>query len=158
MPARKLARRASRAFTLVEMVIVVLIIGILTASAAPRMAGTIRSSRLDAACRRIQADLAWARQSAINKSAAQTVAFTPASGTYAIATAADLDRPAAAYSVSLSSAPYSCTIVSATLGADSNVIFDRFGVPDSGGTVVVGAGGSTKTVTLNANTGLASSS
>jgi type II secretion system protein H len=158
MPARKLARRASRAFTLVEMVIVVLIIGILTASAAPRMAGTIRSSRLDAACRRIKADLAWARQSAINKSAAQTVAFTPASGTYAIATAADLDRPAAAYTVSLFSAPYSCTIVSATLGADSNVIFDRFGSPDSGGTIVVSAGGSTKTVTLDANTGLASSS
>jgi type II secretion system protein H len=158
MPARTIARRPSRAFTLVEMVIVVLLIGILTASAAPRMAGAIRTSRLEAACRRIKADLAWARQSAINKSTAQSVTFTPASGTYAIATAADLDRPAAAYSVRLSSSPYSCTIVSATLGADSNVIFDRFGTPDSGGAIVVGAGSSTKTVTLDANTGLASSS
>jgi len=158
MPATTLARRASRAFTLVEMVIVVLIIGILTASAAPRMAGAIRTSRLDAACRRITADLAWARQSAINKSTAQTVQFTPASGSYTLALAADLDRPAAAYVVTLTSAPYSCTLVSATLGADTNVVFDRFGRPDSGGTIVVGAGSSTKTVTLDANTGLATSS
>lgn len=158
MPATIAARRASRAFTLVEMVIVVLIIGILTATAAPRMAGAIRTSRLDSACRRIAADLAWARQSAINKSVALTVSFTPASGVYTLAGTADLDRPAVAYSVSLTAAPYSCRIVSATLGADSNVTFDRFGRPDSGGTVVVGAGSSTRTLTLDANTGLATSS
>jgi Tfp pilus assembly protein FimT len=146
------------AFTGIELIITVLIIGILTATAAPRVANALRLSRLDAATRRIQADLAWARQSAISRSATQVVQFSTANGSYTVAGRSDLDRASNAHVVLLVEPPYKCTINSATLGADATIIFDRYGQPDSGGTIVVGSGGLTRTVTVNATTGAPTSS
>ncbi|RIK86945.1 MAG: hypothetical protein DCC67_02460, partial [Planctomycetota bacterium] len=147
---------ARRGLTLVELAITVLVIGILTASAAPKFAEALRRIRIDAACRRIKADLTLARQTAMSKSATQSVQFTANSGTYSLPGMAALDRPAAAYSVDLSVAPYQVRVSSALLGADSQVIFDRFGQPDSGGVITVASGSAAGTVTVDGNTGLAS--
>jgi prepilin-type N-terminal cleavage/methylation domain-containing protein len=147
-----------RGFTAIELVIAVLIIGILAATAAPRVAGALRLSRLDAAARRIQADLTWARQSAISRSATQVVQFSPGSSSYTVAGRSDLDRASNEYVVLLGDAPYKCEINSATLGGDATIIFDRYGQPDSGGTITIGSGGVTRTVTVHATTGVAPSS
>ena len=66
---------------------------------------------------------------------------------------AHLNDSAAAYSVLMADPPYRSTLVSADFGGDATVKFDGFGVPDSGGTVVVAAGGISVTVVLDANTG-----
>jgi prepilin-type N-terminal cleavage/methylation domain-containing protein len=144
-----------RAYTLLELVIVLLVATILTAAAAPKVRSGLNYACVDAACRRIKADLAWARQTALNKGMIQTVTFTPGTGNYSLSGQADLDRPSQSYAVSLSGAPHRTTITSAVLGADAVVIFDRFGMPDSGGTIAVQSGSATGTVTLNSSSGLA---
>lgn len=141
------------AFTVVEIMLAVLIVGILTAGAAPRISLALRTARLDNACRRIKADLDWARQTALSKSSAVVVQFVPAAGSYSIVGAKNLDRSTPGYTVSLTDAPLKCTINSAALGGDANIVFDQYGQPDSGGTIVVGAGGSVRTVTIDAATG-----
>jgi type IV fimbrial biogenesis protein FimT len=145
-----------RAFTLVELVVVVLLMGILTAVAAPRFNAALSRSRVEAACQRIKTDLAWARQTALTKSATQSVQFFTSPARYTVTGVADLDRQANAYSVALDDATYRSSIQSATLGADAIVQFNRYGQPDSGGTITVRSGSVTRTVTVDAATGGAS--
>ncbi len=57
--------------------------------------------------------------------------------------------------MTLSDAPYYAQLVSAAFGGDEVVTFDGYGLPDSGGTVVVGVGGVTRNVVLDGQSGLA---
>ncbi len=147
-------RRAG--FTLVELVITVLIMGILAAVAAPKFADTLHRTRVESAAKRIKVDLGLARQNAISRSSTQTVQFTPATDDYTLPGMADLDHSSQTYSVDLAAAPYNAVLVSATLGGDSDVQFDQYGQPDSGGTITVESGAFKKTVTVDPDTGQAS--
>ena len=123
-----------------DLLITVMIIGILGAVAAPKFAKTLHRTRVEAAARRIKHDLEFARRIAISQSSAQLVSFTPGTDAYQIPGQNDPQRPDRPYLVELSSPPYSARLLSATLGVDTDVQFDRFGVPDSGGTITVSSG------------------
>jgi type II secretory pathway pseudopilin PulG len=140
----------------VEIVITVLIVGILAALVVPRYLDTINHTRAEMAARRVAADLALARREAQLKSAPVTVQFEPAGNSYTLAGVAHIDRPSEAFVVLLAEAPYQCELLSADLGGDAEVIYDGFGRPDSGGTIVVRCGGQVRTVTLNHDSGQAS--
>lgn len=146
---------ARRGLTLIDTVLTVLIIGIMAAAAAPRFLGLLSSRRVDAAAKRIQADLARTRQYAISTSAAQTMQFNPAGETYTVPGMTDIDRRNETYSVALNAYPYNSNLVSAAIGGDTTLQFDRFGTPDSGGTITVESGGSQQTVTIAPETGRA---
>ncbi len=148
---------ARRAFTLIDLVVTMLIIGILTAVAAPKFASALHRTRVEQAAKRIQIDLRYARQNAISRSSNLIVQFNSATDSYTIPALPDLNRPGRPYSVALQSAPYSATLVSASLGLDSDILFDRFGNPDSGGTITVASGGYLQTVTIDPETGKAAS-
>ena len=77
--ASSLSRR--RGFTYMELVIVILIMGILTAVAVPRVRELRNRYGVDAAARRLALDLGLARQHARTRGADQTVEFqaTPSS-------------------------------------------------------------------------------
>lgn len=138
------------------MVIVVLIVSVLAAVAAPKFADTLHRTRAESAAKRIKADLGLARQNAISRTSTQTVQFTPATDDYTLPGMADLDHSSQTYSVDLAAAPYNVVLVSATLGGDSDVQFDQYGQPDSGGTITVESGAFKKTVTVDPDTGQAS--
>ena len=57
-----------RAFSLVELVIVILVLGILAGAAAPRYASALRWKRLESSAYRIAADLRRARDEAVQAS------------------------------------------------------------------------------------------
>ena len=142
-------RRTRKAFTLVEAVLVTAIIGILGAIALPRYAGFVATQQTQAAARRVMADLTLAQRQARLTSSPQVVEFDVGSGSYGLPSLADPDHKGETYSVDLSEDPYRATIVSATFGGDSTIVFDGFGVADAPGVVVVGVGRYRQTITVD---------
>jgi type IV fimbrial biogenesis protein FimT len=141
--------------SLTELVVVLAIIGILSAIAVPRYAASLVNYRLDAAARRIAADLEIARSQALTTSQSQAVVFNVAAGTYQMTGVLALDRRSTNYSVALGSDPYFVKLLSANFGGNSTVTFDAYGGADASGTVVLEAGGIQKTVALDRYTGKA---
>lgn len=153
-PDHKILVRSRSCFTLVELITVVAIIAILAAMAIPRFGDSVARQRADAAARRIAADLELARKHAIHASVSQTVRFNPKpENDYILQDMQDLDHPDQDYRVDLSAEPYTATLVSADFAGSTQVIFDIYGKPDSGGTVRIEVGKHYRTVTLDAETG-----
>ena len=150
MTAQSNRRRSG--LSLLDIVVSVLIIGVLAASAGPRFAGTLEFYRTQTAAERIQIDLNLAREFAISTSSTVLVQFSPATDNYSIPTMSHLDSPSLPYAVEIDAA-YDAEIVSALLGGDSAIQFDLYGQPDSGGTITVQSGGTLQTVTVDPDTG-----
>ncbi len=154
MDVRMRSRGTCRgAFTLVEVVLVLSLIAVVAAIAVPRYVASITHYRLGVAARRIAVDLAVARQRAKTTSASQTVVFDVAANRYEMPGVAPLPGATGTYAVDLGGDPYRVTLLSADFAGRSTVTFSAYGFPDSGGTVVVEAGGVTKTIRLNPDTG-----
>jgi len=68
---------------------------------------------------------------------------------------ANLDDSSITYVTKLTDEPYRAELISANLGGDAQVTFDGYGVPDSGGTIVVRHSGVQKTIVLNEYSGRA---
>lgn len=154
-----------RAFSLLEIVIVLTIVATIAAVALPKFAGSMAHRRADAAAARLIADLAYARRVAIATSTSVTVTFHVADGAYDLAGVDDPARPGEPYRVELAADPYRAAIVSATFDdaaddADSHavVVFDGYGRPDSAGTVVISVEDAARTIALDAESGRASGS
>ena len=73
---RTSANGRRRAFTIIELVIVILIMSIFAAVAAPAFLDSLLFHRVETAARRVKADIDYARQRARLTSAAQSVTFT----------------------------------------------------------------------------------
>lgn len=145
--------RFHEGFTFIDLVVSTMVMGILAATALPRFSEVLQRQRATAAAQRICADLRFARNSAIASSATKQINFTVAQSRYTLVGVTSLDRPGTDYAVELSGGTFHSTLVSASLGGDASLRFDLHGQPDSGGTIVVQAGGIQKTITVNAVTG-----
>lgn len=142
-------------FTLVELVMVLAIAAVVAAMAAPRWGRSMARWQVDAAARRLAADLAWAQSRARVTSSRQTVNFNVTSGQYQLVGVPDPDHPANTYTVSLGQAPYRCAIVSAApADTNGNVTFDGYGTPSAGGTIVLQCGDFQRVVQVNAAAGI----
>lgn len=157
MPLKPIQSRitANRGFSLLEMVIVVVVLAIITAIAQPRYAAAVSRYRASAAAQRIAADLSLAQAKARYLSTSRVVVFTVATSTYQLTGEADLSHPASTYTITLSDKPYKATLVSVNFAGAAQVTFNGYGVPNSGGTIVVSAGNATNTITIDADTGVA---
>ena len=142
-------------FSLLELVIVIAIVAVLGAIAAPRYAKANQRYRAEMAAKKIAADFAYARRRASISSSSQSIDFDASNEQYVMPGVKDLRVASNDYTIVLSEAPYHAKIVSASFNGDGEVIFDGYGVPDSGGTIVVGVGDYTKTIVLNADSGRA---
>jgi len=136
-------------FSLIELVLVIVIVGVVGAIATPRYTSSLMRYRVDRAARQVVADLGFARMDARIGGAPLTVVFSTTTDTYQMVGVTDLNNPGIDYTVDLSRSPYYAQIVQANLGGDNQVIFDGFGAVDSGGTVVIQVGQTQKTVVLD---------
>jgi Tfp pilus assembly protein FimT len=147
---------SAAAFSLAELVLVVAIIAIISAIAVPRYASALVRYRADAAARRVVADLSLARHLARQTGQSRTVTFNTVTGRVRIIGQSGMDAPASNYETNLAAAPYQAAITAADFGGDATIIFNGYGVPDSGGAATVAAGDATKTIAVDAVTGQAS--
>jgi type II secretory pathway pseudopilin PulG len=142
------------AFSIVEVVMVVVIMAILSGIAVPRFANSISNHRAESAAKRIAADLALARHRAMESNVAQTLTFNTVNLSYQNLAMQDINTASGTYQVFLSMEPYRATSLSAVFGADAEIQFDIYGRPDSAGTVIVGVGSRQKTISLDAETSM----
>ena len=134
---------------------------VVSAIAVPRYARSLERYRVDAAAARIIADLAYAQSRARTTSSTKRVSFDISKDSYTLEQIADIKHETVPYVVDLSSQPYGVSIDSVDfvdpisgLGPE-NVDFDGYGVPDSGGEVVISAGAQSRTIELDDQTGKA---
>lgn len=146
--------RRNKAFTLVELVLMLAIISILAAIAGPRYVNSLSLYRAQAAAQRIAADINLARWQA-HAASGQSIVFNLTSNNYSLPGVSGLPGQPSPYTVTLSSDPYGATLTSATFGSGTTLTYDQYGQPSSAGTVVVQSGSFSKTVTVDPNTGLA---
>ena len=146
---------ARRAFTLVEVVMVMLIMTFVGAMALPRWANGTARYRVDLAAQRIVADLLYAQSRANYSSTPVTLTFSTTSNSYQIVGLADPDHPSATYTVNLATEPYRAVLSSAVFGNSTAITFDGFGKPAAGGTVVLTVGTRQHTITVEATSGKA---
>jgi prepilin-type N-terminal cleavage/methylation domain-containing protein len=152
-------------FSLIEIMMVLAIMAVLGAIAAPRVSGSLTKQRAAAAAKRVASDLEFARASAMAGSTSRKVVFSPARGVYVVPdVASPLDRSPAPYRVRVGDSPYQAGIAAVSFGDDSStklvsvfdndtisqVVFDGFGVPDTTGWITVRCGAHLYKVTLDA--------
>lgn len=152
-PRARQPERPSCGFTLLELVMVMAIIGIFTAIAAPRYINSIQNYRVKAAAQRLALDLEYAQTRAKTTSSMRSVQFEVAGSLYKILEETMFDDPLAFYSVNLRDEPYRAYVHSIDLGGDRVMMFDGFGQPDSNGAIILRAGDFKKAIMIDGATG-----
>lgn len=148
-----------RGFSLVELVLVVAIIGIVSAIAVPRFAGATQHRKLSAAAQRLAADVSLAQTRANVTSTPVTITFAVGTGKYTMAGVPDLNTGVMPYTADLSSQPFYAVIESTAIGGafkssgTTQLTFNGYGLPTAGAVLTVAVATRTATVTVDAGTG-----
>lgn len=137
-----------------ELVLVLAIIGILSAIALPRYSSGLATYRVRSAAARLAADLTDAREQARATSSTVRVTFDANGHAYLVAREKDNVVTLALAKVDLGEEPFVCAIAKVDFAGRSELVFDGRGVPIDGGEVKVRAGERTLTVTVDDVTGL----
>lgn len=137
--------------SIIEILCALAIIAVFAAAGTPRFAKAITARRVEAAARRLSADLEWLRSTARTTSTKQSVTFSGSS--YILTGFTNPDTPGIAYSVNLSDTTYKSAIASLNLNGATALSFTGYGIPSVGGTIVVQSGSSTRTVTIDGTSG-----
>ena len=136
-------------FSLIELTIVLLIMGILASATAPRYLEALARYRVDATAKLLAADLQLARSEAKRTSTAQSLEVYVVDNRYVLAGIADMTRAGQAYEVRRNGSDYGSQIASADFGGTSTITFDIYGVPDNGGSIVVVSGSEQRIVAVD---------
>lgn len=143
-------------FTLIELVLVIAIMLVIAAIAAPRYSAAVERYRLETAARRVAADISLARAIAMASGASQTISFDCAAGTYVVSGTNSFERPNRSYVVSLGQEPFRAGIQSADFGGSSTLTINGYGLPAAGGRVDLNGASGAKSVLVDGTTGLVS--
>jgi len=144
---------ARHAYTLLELIVVLIVLGILAAIVVPRFANAVLVERLEAAGLRVECDIERLRLAARREGTAQEVVFDAGTATYTLSPASLLRSDLDATQVALNAPPYDVTIRSVDFDGDARLVFDGWGAPDSGGTLELCAGTQGLRLTLDGDTG-----
>lgn len=132
----------------------VVITGLLASIALPRFADAQQRYRLRLAGQRVLADLQLAQSHARLAGASHTVSFDTSNNVYQLNDVDSLDRPNEAYRVDLAASPYTLNLKAVEFEGDDNTLtFSGYGQPDRSGKLILAAGASTLTVTIDAASG-----
>ncbi|MEP0843430.1 MAG: hypothetical protein HRF43_12070 [Phycisphaerae bacterium] len=152
-PAPAWPRAGTRGgLALFELVVVMVILALMGAIAAPRVSNLLRRQRLDLASRRLMADLGLVRNMAIRDQADRKMVLSTVGGFYSLP---EYLVAGAAYRVQFNTAPFEGVQLRSVSYAPTEVVFNRLGLPQAGGTIVLGDGVERVNVSLSAASGRA---
>jgi prepilin-type N-terminal cleavage/methylation domain-containing protein len=140
-------------FSLLELLLVLGILVTFAGLAIPRYSDAVFRHQADLAARRVMTDLRQAQSYAKTASSACTVSFYANTEQYQLTNVPSFDGQAGDYMVDLSVDPYNAKLTSADFGGTTQVVFDGWGMPNSGGTVVVAVGSEQRTIVVDGETG-----
>ncbi len=126
---------ASPGFTLIELIMVIVLIGILAVSIMPKFVDTSAIS-LHGGAAMIAADIRYAQELAMSTNQPKSITFTNGVSSYDTVDGRTINLP---------------SHVSILTGATFN--FNTLGEPTAGGLVTISAGGPTKTINVESDTG-----
>jgi prepilin-type N-terminal cleavage/methylation domain-containing protein len=147
------------AMSLIEVTLVILVMGILAAVAAPRFADSVRAIRLEAAARQLAAHIDYVRGVALNEGRTATLVFDNVRHTYASESVDFPQRTGELLQVSMPLDYDPTFTLEADFDSQSTLSFDFEGVPHAGasplkvGRIVLGSGGETFAVVVSPGTG-----
>ena len=143
--------------TFMDLAITILIMGILTAVAVPKFADTLHRHRLTNAARQLKADIDLARRFARAKTSSETLTFNTTSESYSFSSLTDPNHHSLLKLIDLSKSPFQCEITDVNFNSTTAVTFNSYGVPDNGGTITLSCASYQMVVTVDAETGGATS-
>jgi prepilin-type N-terminal cleavage/methylation domain-containing protein len=147
---------APTAFTMIELLVVLLIMSIVAAVAAPTFHKSLGHHRLESAARRVKQDLEYLRDTARAKSVTLACEFDDDTNSYTLddISLRHLDRDQA-YEVQLGDEPYQLDAVDSGFGDPevNRIEFNGFGVPTSGGEIELFLGEKSRVVIVDESSG-----
>ncbi len=155
-----LHKNRSGGFTLIEIIVVIVLIAIIAFVAVPQMSNTVRAKRLYDAVEKLNDDLNYCRDYAISQHTNTLVFFLVAQNRYIMLYADSMGRWRILYDPARNTTGWfriSDDFIGVSLQSVSFIrrffIFNWWGTPSEGGTVVLTNGINTHTTTVNAETG-----
>ena len=160
----RLVRKTPKGFTLIELVISILILGIVAAVATPSFAEAMISYRIEAAAKRIVADFNYARQQAITKSDTVTIEFFESPSRYVIVGATNLNHDGVSTTIAMSEIDSRIISTVPNFDGETGLQYTYFGLPKViatdtnlvSGSIVITMGTQQKTIAIDPSTGKAS--
>jgi general secretion pathway protein H len=146
-----------RAFTILELLVVIVILAIAAAVVIPTMSST-QDVKATSAARIIAADIEYAQSMAITHQEQVTVTFSPVGESYSLSNASGpLVHPMTkdAYTVDFGTKNgfENLDVVSASFGGTAAVTFDELGAPDNAGNATIQVGAHAYQIAVAAATG-----
>lgn len=149
-------RRTAPGFTLVEIMIVLLLLGIVLASAVPSMTSSMNEIKLDAAARETVTAIQYVQSLAVKEGVLHGILYSPSIDQYRCYknitsnTIRDpLDKKSYVIDFSEEGTLQGVDLVSAHFGEMTKLTFNSLGEPSSGGTIVLGYAGLQKTIDIS---------
>lgn len=158
-PRASMASPRVRAWTLVELLMVMVVIGAWAGVAAPRFAESLAHRRAENAIQRIARDITSTARLANTTSRAQTIAFSLVMHGYSRCSGAEIPDPSDPPQVRLHDEPYLAELVYVSFtglnpGASGpSLTFDGFGRPTASGIIVIRVGKAYRYLVLDGSTG-----
>ena len=129
-----------RAFTLIELVMVIVIMSVMAAITIPRFASASNRYRVDAAVQQILADVNMTAAVANRASATRTISFDPDSDNYTLVGQTSPVNPAEDWVIQLGVEPFGVNLARVTFGADDDLPISGHGLLAESGELTVTAG------------------
>lgn len=145
-----------RGFTLVELVVVLVVISIIAGLALPVYGNAVARYRFETAVHQVRGDLERGATHARATMTTVGVRFDLASHQVKFANLPSRRDAGVNLTLNLEEHPMGATIASASFGGTGEYSISPYGVPDSGGAVILAGAGTTRTIRVDPATARAS--